>query len=552
MPGTETGGTPAADEAELDAVDHFLHRDPGRQQAATLSGRVRRRTLIAVTLIMAASGLDSTVISVALPTIRNDLGGGVGALQWISSVYLLALAITLVPAGRLSDAIGPRTVFRAGVIIYLVSCLIAAVAPDSWVLILGRAGQGIGAGAVGPAAVVLIDRAYGPDRIGRAFAALAMLLAISSALGPVVGGTLTDTVGWRWIFVIHGVIALAALALSPSVVAPEGSGDPTGLSSRSILALALIIIGIQVALIQGGAHDWLWLVPPLIVAALAGLYLRHRERTSARPMLDMQLLRRTPVLATVICRVATMFAFYGNIFYLTLFLQSSAGYSAAQTGLILLPSSVIGIAAAPITGRLVDRYGPNPVLVAGTLATGASLFVLAFVHETSSVAWHIGPGLTLNGIGYSLASVSTRTAPLKAVPEAQHGSVTALVSVLSKMAGGFGITFATGLFNVLLNPAIGRAMSLFNVADRDPIRDFIVEHIGTHDLPRVIDPQAVAQAGFHSVEEALGVIDKSFALTYSLLVGILGALVMLSALGIWILLRRSHDEPTASQTEPEE
>jgi EmrB/QacA subfamily drug resistance transporter len=536
---------------DLDGAESLLHgpavaaTDPGdgaEGPSSRAPARVRRATLIAVLAILAATGLDTTVISVALPTIRIDLGSSVTGIQWVSSVYMLALALILVPAGRLTDSLGPRRVMRMGLLGYLVSSAAAAAAPDTLVLILARAGQGFAAGLVAPATVVLIEAAFGASRRGRAFGLVAMVLAVASAAGPVVGGAFTDTIGWRAIFVVHFAMALVSLVMTTRAADPPGDGRRVAMDPLALLGMSVVVVGLQLAIIEGGQRGLAWGVTFIAAAAVGAAVLFMRDRRAEEPLVDLSLMRRPPVLAAVLCRVAVSFAFFGNLFYLTLFLQGPAGYSALQTGLILLPSSLVGIASAPLAGRLVDRIGADVTLVVGTAAAALSLFALAVVHETSSVPLHLLPALALNGFGYALTAVGAKVAPLASVAQHLKGRVTALVSVTARLAAGFGVTFATGLFNLVLGPSIGRAFEVVGVRPSDEARQFIVGHIGAADLPATVTAQSAASAGFASADQAVAAVDKAFALSYSLLSGIVGTLVVFVVLGLVVLLRRKRAE----------
>jgi hypothetical protein len=194
-----------------------------------------------------------------------------------------------------------------------------------------------------------------------------------------------------------------------------------------------------------------------------------------------------------------------------------------------------------VVGRFVDRLGGESMMVFGTIAVAASMLVIALVHETSSVTLHIAPALMLNGLGFAMTTVSTKVVPLAAVGEDLMGRVTALVTVTAKLAAGFGVTFATGLFNLLVGPSTGRAVSLFGAPDTDQVRDFVRSHIGASDLPATLTASSVESAGFASVQEALETIDKAFALSFSLLAGIAGVLVLLGVLGMALLLRGARE-----------
>jgi hypothetical protein len=265
-------------------VEHYFHPSGRRGLAAeapapaepsgTPSPRARAIVLGAAATVSGLFALDSTVISVALPQIRDDLGGGSATIEWVSSVYLLTFAVTLLPAGRMVDRYGARRMFLSGVAVYVFAAVLGALAQAPWMLILGRGAQGVGAGIVGPAVLVLVTHAFGAERRGWAIGLLGMLLGVFSAAGPLVGGIFTDTVGWQAIFVVHATLAAVAAALVAHTIAPEAAGSPLPLRLASTAALAGVVLGIQVSIIEG---------PPLRVAGRRRLR-RRRRRVRRRPL----------------------------------------------------------------------------------------------------------------------------------------------------------------------------------------------------------------------------------------------------------------------------
>jgi len=539
---------------DLPLADHYFHpagaSTPAESVAPRAHGlapgaragsrRARMRALLAVTTVSGLIGLDATVISVALPAIRNDLGGGSATIEWVASVYALTYAVALLPAGRLVDRVGAGRTFLAGTALYVTAALLGAAAVAPWMLILGRGLQGVGAGIVSPAGLVLVTRAFGAERRGYAIGVMGMLLGAFSAIGPLVGGTFTDTIGWRAIFVTHAVLAVIAAGLVTHTARREAGTGDVELRLRAVLLLAAVVLAVQICIIEGHRVGWPVLAGFGAVAVAAALALRRVERGRADKVVDFSLLRLPPVAASAISRSVVSFAFFGNLFYLTLFLQASAGYSAFETGLILLPSSVAGVLASPLVGRVVDRVGPTGVMAAGVAIVSAGLFALVLIDAGSSIAFHLAPALVLNGIGFATVSVSAKTAPLAAVPEELHGRVTSLVSFVSRVASGFGVTFATGVFHLLSDTGIERALDDERVSAKADTIGFVDRYLGADDLTSQLHRDDVRTAGFSTVQQAARTVDHAFAWTFAATMVVLGTIVAAGAVAIVVLLRRAR------------
>ncbi len=512
----------------------------GAELAAPADRRARGLVLAGVGLILAAAALDGTIVSVALPTIRADLDTGAQGIQWIASIYFLAAAIVLLPAGRLVDLLGARRVVVIGGAVYIVGSLLGATALDSWWIVIGRAIQGAGSGFTAPATLVLVTGVFGDQRRGRALGLVATLVAAASALGPLVGGALTDSVGWRFIFVNHAVMVGVGVLLA-SAARPVGSRTRAELDLRGTAAWAGAVLAFQLALLQWSNTGTAGGVALLVTSAVCAVLLVRIERRLDEPLFDLGLLRIPAVAAATISKAVVTFAFYGNMYYFTLFLQSDAGYSALATGCILLPASLVGVAVSPFVGRAIDRVGSGPILAIGTAIIASGLFVLAVVNETSSVIFHVVPGLALNGLGYAMVSVSAKSAPLEAVREDLRGRVTSLTSVISKAASGLGVTVATGLFNVYAGPGIDNGIGDYGLTATSSMRSFIEANLGAANLRSTVTSSDAAAAGFSSVSQAVDVVSDSFAFSMSLMLASLGVLVLAGAALVgWLLHRGSR------------
>jgi MFS transporter, DHA2 family, methylenomycin A resistance protein len=540
---------------DLPFVDHYFHPS-GRYgltetplgvdatgEARSPSERKRWIVLGAMATVSGLIALDSTVISVALPAIRDDLGGGSATIEWVASIYVLTYAITLLPAGRLVDRFGPGRMFVAGTAVYVAAAFLGAAAVWPWMLILGRALQGVGAGIVSPAGLVLVTRAFGEERRGYAIGMIGMLVGVFAAAGPIVGGAFTDTIGWRAIFVAHGTLAAVAALFVLRTVRSERRSAAVELRLRSVLLLSGVVLGVQICVIEGNRVGWPVAAGFAAVAACSGFALWRRERGSSDKVLDFSLLRRPPVAASAISRSVTSFAFFGNLFYLTLFLEASAGYSAFQTGLILLPSSVAGVLASPFVGRIVDRTGPNGVMAAGVAIVAAGMFALVLIDSNSSVAFHLVPSLLLNGIGYAMVSVSAKTAPLAAVSADLHGRVTSLVSFISRLAAGLGVTFATAVFHAFSDPGISQALGDHQVPSTPRAIGFVREYLGVGDLSSHLRRGNVRTAGFDTVAQAATTVDDAFSWIFTATMIVVALIVVAGAVTIVALARDRKPAP---------
>jgi len=262
--------------------------------------------------MLAALALDGTIISVALPTIRNDLGGGARAIQWIASVYFLAAAVVLIPAGRMVDLVGARRVIVGGALVYIAGCVLGALSVDSLVPIVARGVQRVGSGIIGPAAIVLVTGVFGTLRRGTAIGLISTVLAGASALGPVVGGALTDTVGWRSIFVIHALMASIGAALALRAPKIPGSRSHHSMDGWGILIWAGVILSFQMAVLHWGSLGPIGGLSLLGVSGLFGLALYRIERGRDEPLMDLSLLKIPEVAAAATAKTVVSFAFFAS------------------------------------------------------------------------------------------------------------------------------------------------------------------------------------------------------------------------------------------------
>ena len=397
--------------------------------------------LAACSLGMSLILMDTTVVNIAAPTIRDDLDASASTLQWVINAYTLMFAALLLSMGALSDRLGARRVFLAGLVTFAAGSAAAGAAPSAAALIAAQAVLGVGAALVLPTSLALLVYTYPePVRRARAVGVWAAGSAVAFALGPVIGGALTDALGWRWIFIINLPLALLA-ALLAWREAPPGRAVATahvdvGGQAATIVALGALTFG----LIEGGDRGWssALVLGAFALAAVTGLWLVGHERRAASPLLPASLLADRRFSASTVAGGLANFAFYGNLFVLSLFVQQHRGMSALEAGLAFLPQPLAFMAAAPFTSRLIGAVGPRlPVALGGAVATLGSLVLLG-MDETSPYLV-MGAGLALTGLGGAFIIPAVTATVMGAAPRRLAGVASAGLNAGRQVGGAIGV-----------------------------------------------------------------------------------------------------------------
>ena len=386
-----------------------------------MTSQRRTLTLVVMCVGMFLVLLDVTIVNVALPRLRDDLGASVGSLQWIVDGYAVALASLMLPCGDLGDRHGHKRVVLAGLAAFGAGSLAAALAPGAGLLVAGRVVQGVGAALLLPGTLAVVSRAY-PDAAERA-RAIGIWAAISSLAlpaGVIAGGALVDGPGWRWAFLVNLPLVAVALPVTARVVRESRepaarAPDVPGAALTAALLAALIFAIIAGSLAAGVAA----------AALLAALVAVERRRSD--PMLPAALFRRPAFAAANTVAAAMNLGTLGTLFVLTLFLQDVQGRSALGAGVAILPAFGLLAVVAPLTGRLVGRIGPRGPMVAGLLVSAAGLALLAGdALLVASMLW---------GLGLGLLTPAVVAAAMGAV-HADRAGLAAAVNNTARQAGG--------------------------------------------------------------------------------------------------------------------
>ena len=379
---------------------------------------------------MAMVGLDTAVVNVALPSIQRDLGVAAGALQWIVVAYGLLLGGFLLVGGRMTDQLGRRRVFLAGLAVFTAASLLAGAAHGTGVLIAARGAQGFGAALVVPAALSLLAVHFpeGPER-DRAFGIFGATGGAAGTVGVVIGGLLTAGPGWRWSFLINVPAGLGLIVLTAVFLAADRAGDR---APRLDLAGATTVTGGLLLLIYAMHHP-MWL--PVAVALLA-LFVWIEAR-SAAPLVPASILKNRTLVAANLTAFFTTCALLSFIFTGSLLMQQALGYSAATTGVAWLATTVIIFPASMAGARLVTVVGVRRLLTTGLTFLAAGTVWLALGHTTYLTG--LLPAFVLAGLGFGLCGPALQIGALTGVSRSAAGLASGLVETMREIGGAAGV-----------------------------------------------------------------------------------------------------------------
>jgi EmrB/QacA subfamily drug resistance transporter len=404
--------------------------------------RPQQITLVAAILGSGIAMVDGTIVNVALPAIERDLGGGLPAQQWVVNAYLVALSSLILIGGSLGDIFGKRRVFALGLAGFGLCSVACALAPTIGVLIAARAVQGAAGALLMPSSLAIIVTAFAPAERGAAIGAWTAWGGIAAVVGPLAGGAIVDHATWRWIFALNvPLVALTLLLVRAGVPqTPRVAGRRVDVIGAVLCALGLG--GLVFGLIEQPRFGWssaATLVPLLAGLAVFAGFLVYERRTP-QPMLKLALFSQRNFAVGNLETLAVYAGLSILFFYLVIFLQQVAGYSAIEAGLTTLPVTVVMFALSRRFGALADRHGPRFFMGAGPLVGAAGILLLLRTDTTTSYLTDLLPALLLFGLGLTMTVAPLTAAVLADATEADAGIASGINNAVARTAGLLGVS----------------------------------------------------------------------------------------------------------------
>ncbi len=381
--------------------------------------------------------LDATVVTIALPAIRQNLGGGLVVQQWVVDGYVLSLGSLLLLGGVLGDRYGRRRTFLIGLMTFTAASLACGLAPNAASLILARLAQGVGGALLVPGSLALIYATLRAEDHGRAVGVWAGLTGVASAVGPLVGGWLVAAASWRWVFLLNLPFAAVALGVIRRHV-PE-SRDPTSprrLDLAGAAAISIGLAGVTFACIEVPVRGWSAVTVLAGVAGAAGLTaFPLLETRHPAPLLPLRIFSSRQFTGANLTTFGVYAALSGALFLLALQLQQTLRYSAFAAGLALLPITIVMLLLSPRVGALGQRIGPRAPMTVGPLVAGLGLLLMARVQHGGAYWTHVFPAVTVFGLGMAITVAPLTSTVLASVPEHLVGAASGVNNAVARVAG---------------------------------------------------------------------------------------------------------------------
>ena len=424
-------------------------------------------SLIVLCLGTFAVLLDATIVNVALPSIITDLHASLDQALWVVNAYLLVFAGLLIVAGRLGDMFGPRRLFVIGLALFAAASALCGAAQSPGQLIAARVLQGVGAAALTPQAMVIIQAVFPRERMGTAFGVFSSMVGLAAVSGPTLGGVLTTYLSWRWVFYVNLPIAAAGIVLAYRFVPDVRTGRRPRLDLIGALLATTGLSAVVYGVIEGQRYDWGTVrygitigeiigAGLVILAAFVAWERRHRE-----PLMPLGLFRSRTFAIMVLLNVVVQFALQSMLLVNSINLQSVLGMTAVRAGLTSLPLTLALTALAPFAGRLTDRFGGKYVLMAGLVVFAAGIAGIAAVSSTNATSLTFAPVLAVAGLGMGAIFAPLATEAMRAAPARLAGAASGVLNTGRQLGG----TLGGAITGAVLASQLTAAMHLRAVAD---------------------------------------------------------------------------------------
>jgi EmrB/QacA subfamily drug resistance transporter len=499
-------------------------------------------TLLAVSVATFMLLLDITVVNVALPAIREDLSASFTDLQWVVDAYALTLAALVLTAGSLADRLGRRRTFAAGLAVFSVASLLCAVAPDPTFLNLARALQGVGGAAMFAVSLALVAQEFPAGRQrGTAMGVYGATIGVAVAIGPLVGGALTDGLGWESIFYLNVPIGVAAIAVTYLKLRESRDPHATRVDWAGVTSFSGALFLLVLALVRGNDEGW---GSGPIVALLAGsavllVAFVVIERRVAEPMLPLGLFRRPAFTGVQLAAFAISGSLFALFLYVTLYLQNQLGYSPLEAGIRYLPITLAAFVLAPIAGALLSRVPARVMMCAGLAAAGVGMLLMAGIEAGDEWTTLLG-GFLVAGAGVGLLNPVIADVALSVVPKEQSGMAAGINDTFRQVGVAVGIAAWGAVF---VGSGTGRVEEL-GVASGDRARQLVeATSSGSLDQALAAVPPQARDAAAHAASEGF-LAGLNDVLTWGAVLSLVGAVLVL-----WLV--REHDIERGGDALPE-
>ncbi|HEX2495448.1 MAG TPA: MFS transporter [Gaiellaceae bacterium] len=398
-------------------------------------------TLAAVSFGLFMIMLDNTVVNVALPSMARDLGVGLSELEWIVTGYALTFASLMLTGGKLADLLGRRLIFVVGLVIFTTASLACGLAESGEVLIAARVVQGAGAALMNPATLSIIAATFPPHQRGMAIGIWAGVSALALAIGPLVGGLLTEQLDWSWIFFVNVPIGILGIVAS-FVLIPESkdTSREQRLDLPGLVTSGIGLFALTYGLIEANTYGWTSsrILASFALAAVMLVAFVLLETHQRLPMLDLSLFRNRTFSGANLAVLLVALAMFGVFFFVSLYMQGILGYSAVEAGAAFLPMTVLIILIAPIAGKVSDRVGSRWLMTSGMLFVSAQLLYFSRLDENATYT-DLLPALVVGGMGMALVMTPSAAAAVRALPVDKSGVGSAVLNAFRQVGGSIGI-----------------------------------------------------------------------------------------------------------------
>jgi EmrB/QacA subfamily drug resistance transporter len=446
---------------------------------------------VVVTVGVIMSILDTTIVNVALETLSRELDATLNTIQWVSTGYMLALAVVIPLTGWTSEKFGAKRVWMVSVALFALGSALCGLAWSAGSLIFFRVLQGFGGGMIMPVGMSVLAQTAGPHRLGRVMAVIGVPTLLGPIFGPVIGGLIVDNASWRWIFFVNIPIGVVAFALAARLLHAEaGRADAGKLDWVGLLLLSPGVAGIVFGLSETETHGGItapiaW-GPMVAGVVLVALFVRHAWYAD-RPLIDVRLFRETAFSAAAAATFLLAGALFGGMIILPLYYQVDRGETALTAGLLMAPQGVGAAFAMPFAGRLTDRIGGGRVALFGLLVCTIATVPFASLHADTSY-WLLAPVLVLRGIGMGCSMMPAMAAAYATLSRAAVPRATSALNVLQRVGGSVG----TALLAVVLQHQIAAQLSAAGVPAGNG--GGALQRLPENVRARVAEPVAVAFA----------------------------------------------------------